>query len=104
MFRGGSTVSNIPSFAAGFLRLFAPQRLSKKNGNYLGKVRTNLKRTEATIFTNDQASTSCAKRIVGRKFNAVAPCCAHRHPILVLYRHNTPDRNDLAFRDTILAG
>ncbi|CAM9391353.1 unnamed protein product [Ectocarpus sp. 12 AP-2014] len=30
-------------------------RLSKKNGNYLGKVRTNLKRTEATVFTNDQA-------------------------------------------------
>ncbi|CAM9406601.1 unnamed protein product [Ectocarpus sp. 8 AP-2014] len=29
-------------------------RLSKKNGNYLGKVRTNLKRTEATVFTNDQ--------------------------------------------------
>lgn len=34
---------------------FVRQRLSKKNGNYLGKVRTNLKRTEATIFTNDQA-------------------------------------------------
>ena len=31
------------------------QCLRKKNGNYLGKVRTNLKRTEATIFTNDQA-------------------------------------------------
>ncbi|CAM9949114.1 unnamed protein product [Sphacelaria rigidula] len=30
-------------------------RLSKKNGNYLGKVRTNLKRTEGKIFTNDQA-------------------------------------------------
>ncbi|CAN0007226.1 unnamed protein product, partial [Hapterophycus canaliculatus] len=29
-------------------------RLSKKNGNYLGKVRTNLKRTEATIFTSDR--------------------------------------------------
>ncbi|CAM9513701.1 unnamed protein product, partial [Scytosiphon promiscuus] len=29
-------------------------RLNKKNGNYLGKVRTNLKRTEATIFTNEQ--------------------------------------------------
>lgn len=36
--------------------VYIPQRLSKKNGNYLGKVRTNLKRTEATVFTNDQAS------------------------------------------------
>lgn len=34
------------------------QRLSKKNGNYLGKVRTNLKRTEATVFTNDQARST----------------------------------------------
>lgn len=30
------------------------QCLRKKNGNYLGKVRTNLKKTEATVFTNDQ--------------------------------------------------
>lgn len=37
-----------------------PQRLSKKSGNYLGKVRTNLKRTEATVFTNDQARPKAA--------------------------------------------
>jgi tubby and related proteins len=32
----------------------AGYRLSKKGGNYLGKVRSNFKKTDNTIYTNDQ--------------------------------------------------
>ena len=39
------------------------QRLRKTSENHLGKVKINLKRTEATIFTNDQARLSSTQQV-----------------------------------------
>ncbi|CAM9625306.1 unnamed protein product, partial [Chrysoparadoxa australica] len=58
-------------------------KLSKKNGNYMGKVRANFKRTELTLYTNDEEKEELGaivydrQGIVGSLKEGSLPRCFH---------------------------